>query len=70
MKEEVSRIATLFQLIPVFVALLSIVFLGEILGLVQYFGIILIVFASILVSYRHAAERSFSGVLKLMCLLD
>ena len=66
MKEEVSRIATLFQLIPVFVALLSIILLGEVLGLVQYFGIILIVFASILISYRRSAGKPFSGVLRLM----
>jgi len=66
MKEEVSRIVTLFQLIPVFVALLSIVFLGEILGIVQYFGIIVIVFASILISYGRSSGKPFSGVLKLM----
>ncbi len=66
MKEEVSRIATLFQLIPVFVALLSVVFLGEFLGLPQYIGMVLIVSASILISYRRSVGNPFSGVLKFM----
>lgn len=64
--EEVSRIVTLFQLIPVFVVFLSVVFLNEILGTQRYLGIGLIVIASILVSYKKAGKKSFSGVLKFM----
>lgn len=64
--EEVSRVVTLFQLIPVFVAILSAAFLGEALGVQRYFGIALIVVASVLVSHRTAGGRSFSGVLKFM----
>lgn len=66
MMEEVTRIVTLFQLIPVFVVFLSAVFLGEILGFQKYFGIILIVTASMLISYKKARGKSFSSVLKFM----
>jgi drug/metabolite transporter (DMT)-like permease len=65
-KEEVSRIVTLFQLIPVFVVFLSVIFLDEILGMHRYLGIGLIVIASILISYKKAGKKSFSGVLKFM----
>jgi len=64
--EEVSRIVTLFQLIPVFVVFLSVIFLTEILGTHRYLGISLIVIASILISYKKAGKKSFSGVLKFM----
>lgn len=64
--EEVSRIVTLFQLIPVFVVLLSAVFLNEILGARRYMGIALIVIASVLISYRKASRKPFSGTLKFM----
>ena len=64
--EEVSRIVTLFQLIPVFVVFLSVIFLNEILGTQRYLGIGLIVIASILISYKKAGKKSFSGVLKFM----
>ena len=65
-KEEVTRIITLFQLIPVFVALISAVFLNEILGAQKYLGIALIVTASILISYKKSGNKSFSGALKFM----
>jgi len=64
--EEVSRIVTLFQLIPLFVVFLSVIFLNEILGVQKYFGIGLIVFASILISYKKAGKNPFSGALKFM----
>jgi drug/metabolite transporter (DMT)-like permease len=65
-KEEVTRITTLFQLIPVFVALISPVFLNEILSAQKYVGIALIVIASILISYKKSATKSFSSALKFM----
>jgi len=64
--EEVSRIVTLFQLIPVFVVFLSVIFLNEILGIQRYLGIGLIVIASILISYKKADKKPFSGALKFM----
>jgi len=66
MKEEVTRIITLFQLIPVFVALISPVLLNEILSGQKYVGIALIVTASILISYRKTGTKSFSSALKFM----
>ncbi len=64
--EEVSRIVILFQLIPVFVVLFSFTFLNEILGIQRYFGISLIVFASIVISYKKTGKKPFSGALKFM----
>jgi len=64
--EEVSRIVTLFQLIPVFVVFLSVIFLNEILGIQKYLGISLIVIASILISYKKASKKPFSVALKFM----
>jgi drug/metabolite transporter (DMT)-like permease len=65
-KEEVTRITTLFQLIPVFVAFISAVFLNEVLGAQKYFGITLIVAASILISYKKSGVKSFSSAIKFM----
>jgi drug/metabolite transporter (DMT)-like permease len=65
-KEEVTRITTLFQLIPVFVALISPVLLNEILSAQKYVGIALIVTASILISYKKSGTKSFSSALKFM----
>jgi drug/metabolite transporter (DMT)-like permease len=67
MTEEVSRIVTLFQLTPVFVVFLSVIFLNEVLVVQKYFGIISIVVAAILISYKKSrGERSFLDVLKFM----
>ena len=65
--EEVSRLTTLFQLIPVFVALLSAIFLNEILGPQKYLGIIIVVVGAMLVSYKKTkGKTSFSSALKYM----
>jgi drug/metabolite transporter (DMT)-like permease len=64
--EEVTRIITLFQLIPLFVVFLSVVFLDEVLGLQKYFGISLIVVASMLISYGKSGGKPFFSALKFM----
>lgn len=67
MVEEVSRLAPLFQFIPIFVILLSVPFLGEILSAQKYFGIALIVLTSILISYKKSENgNSLSYTFKLM----
>ena len=65
-KEEITRVITLFQLIPVFVVILSFLFLEEILGIQKYIGIGLIVVGSILISQKNSSSKQSSGVLKLM----
>jgi drug/metabolite transporter (DMT)-like permease len=63
--EEISRIITLFQLIPVFVAFLSVIFLNELLGPQKYLGIIIIVVASLIISYKKTkGKTSFSKAFK------
>jgi drug/metabolite transporter (DMT)-like permease len=65
--EEVTRVITLFQLIPVFVALLSAFFLNEILIPHEYLGIVIIVIASTMISYRKTKqEKVFSSAFKFM----
>jgi drug/metabolite transporter (DMT)-like permease len=65
--EEVTRIITLFQLIPVFVVLLSAFFLNEILIPQEYLGIAIIVIASTLISYKKTKqEKMFSSAFKFM----
>jgi uncharacterized membrane protein len=64
--EDVSRVVTLFQLIPVFVVFLSVVFLNEVLGLQNYLGIALVVLAATLISYKKTGGKAFSHALKFM----
>lgn len=67
MVEEISRITPLFQFIPIFVVLLSVMFLNEILSAQRYFGVAIIIIASILISYRNSTSgKSFSAALKFM----
>jgi drug/metabolite transporter (DMT)-like permease len=64
--EDVSRVVTLVQLIPVFVVFLSVIFLNEVLGVNQYLGIGLVVVAASLISYKKAGGKSFSRAAKFM----
>jgi len=67
MVEEISRITPLFQFIPLFVVLLSFIFLNEILSMQRYFGIATIIIASLLISYRSSISgKSLSSALKFM----
>jgi uncharacterized membrane protein len=67
MVEEISRITPLFQFIPIFVVLLSVIFLNEILSVQRYFGVAIIIIASILISYRNSTSgKSLSSALKFM----
>ncbi len=64
--EDVSRVITLFQLIPLFVVFLSVVILNEILALQNYLGIGLVVIAATLISYKKSGGKAFSRALKFM----
>jgi uncharacterized membrane protein len=67
MLEEISRITPLFQFTPIFVALLSVVFLSEILTAQRYLGVAIIILASLLISYRNSKSgKSISAALKFM----
>jgi uncharacterized membrane protein len=67
MVEEISRISPLFQFTPIFVVLLSVMFLNEILSVQRYFGVAIIIIASILISYRSSKSgKSLSSALKFM----
>jgi drug/metabolite transporter (DMT)-like permease len=65
--EEISRITPLFQFVPIFVVLLSAVFLNEILTAQRYLGVAIIIAASILISYRTSKTGgALSSALKFM----
>jgi drug/metabolite transporter (DMT)-like permease len=67
MFEEISRITPLFQFVPIFVVLLSAIFLNEVLSAQRYLGIAVILTASALISYRKTKSgRSISSALKFM----
>jgi uncharacterized membrane protein len=67
MVEEISRITPLFQFIPIFVVFLSVIFLNEILSVQRYFGVAIIIVASVLISYRNSTSgKSLSSALKFM----
>ena len=67
MFEEISRITPLFQFIPIFVVLFSVIFLDEILTAQKYLGIAVILTASVLISYKHTKSGgSISSALKFM----
>jgi len=51
-KGEVSRVVSFLSLIPVFVLIFAFIFLNERLTLLNYFGIILIVFGSFFISLK------------------
>jgi uncharacterized membrane protein len=64
--EDVSRVVTLFQLIPVFVVFLSVVFLNEVLGVQRYLGIGLVLVAATLISFKKPGGQAFSRAVKFM----
>lgn len=57
---EVSRLAPLFTLSPMFVAVLSAIFLSEIFAPIKYFGIFLLILGGMLISFEHSAKKKFN----------
>lgn len=65
-KEEVSRVISIFFTIPLFVAILAAIFLKEILTPMQYVGIVLLVASGILISYKKSKGKFFIPSLKII----
>ena len=60
---EISAVEPLMNLSPILVALFAFIFLGEHLGLIQYLGIAIIVFGTMILQFdikRHALMMSFN----------
>jgi uncharacterized membrane protein len=57
MKEEASRIISLMYTFPIFVVILSSLFLNEYLNVQKYLGIILLVASAFLVSYKKMGKK-------------
>jgi drug/metabolite transporter (DMT)-like permease len=63
--EEASRVVPLAYIDSIFVVILAYVFLGEILNLPKYLGIILIVLGGMLISFKKIAKKwHFSSAVK------
>lgn len=66
-KEEVSKVTSLFYTNPIFTAIFAAVFLGEILTASKYVGITLLVLSALMLSYRnHAVKLMLSSSLFLI----
>jgi uncharacterized membrane protein len=57
---EVTRLTPLFATTPVITALLSAIFLSEILPVSSYFGVIFLVGGAILISYEKSRKEKFN----------
>ncbi|OGY92167.1 MAG: hypothetical protein A3H70_04800 [Candidatus Komeilibacteria bacterium RIFCSPLOWO2_02_FULL_48_11] len=66
--EEISRIATLFNLAPLFVAVLAMLFLGEIFTASTYAGIFLVIVGAVIVSAKKPIRLTFSKAFLFMTL--
>jgi drug/metabolite transporter (DMT)-like permease len=65
-KEEVSRVMSLFFTLPLVVTILATIFLKEILIPVQYLGIVLLVASGILISYKKSKGKFFIPSIKMI----
>lgn len=63
---KISKIAPLFPLRVLFLTLFAFIFLGERLQGLQYFGILVVIIGTILISYKHGEKYSISISLILM----
>lgn len=70
MIEEASRVAPLIYINPLFVILLSIIFLNELLSYSNYIGIFLLISSAVLLSYKKVKGKkaALSPILFLMLL--
>lgn len=66
--EEISRIATLFNLAPLFVAVLAMLFLGEVFKIATYIGIFLVIAGAVVVSSKKPIRLTFSKAFLFMSL--
>jgi len=57
---EVTRLAPLFCTTPLMVAILSAIFLSEVLPVSSYFGVFLLVAGAILISYERSGKEKFN----------
>ena len=64
--EEVSRVISLYAITPIFVLILSTIFLHEIFSLEKYAGIFMIVIGSILISLKKKTNFKLSRALFFM----
>ena len=66
-KGEISRVVSLIFVYPIVVVALSFLFLGEILSIFQYAGVILLVISALLVSYKKIkGKASLEPIIKFL----
>lgn len=69
-REATSIIIFLFQLIPVFVLILSIILLKETIQVKQYFGFALIFIATLIVTLKRHSGKSSLSTFAFMCVFN
>lgn len=69
MKEEASRVISLFYLNPLFILPLAFIFLGEGLGISKYLGVILLVISATLISYKKVRRKKILSPAILLILI-
>ena len=57
MIEETSRVVTMFYLNPIIVLPLAYVFIGELLSISKYVGVLLLVLSALLISYQKSKKK-------------
>lgn len=65
-KEEASRVVPLFSLSLIWIMVIAAIFLDEVFGLKEYFGIIIIFLGSVLISIKKKVKFKISGSFFLM----
>jgi len=68
-REEGSRVVSLIYTMPLYVALLSRLFLGESLSIWNYLGIVLLAVSAVIVSYRGMRKKHLLSMGMIMMLL-
>jgi transporter family protein len=66
--DEISRVAPLFHLAPIFVLILAAIFLGERFSIIKYFGTFLLIGGAFLISSKDHFSFKFGGHVKQMVL--
>jgi drug/metabolite transporter (DMT)-like permease len=57
MLDDVSRVSSLIRISPLFLLILSFIFLGEVLSYKQYLGAILLISSALVVSYQKVKKK-------------
>ena len=67
--EEITRVASLMYLMPLFIMILAAIFLNEVFSLPKYAGIVMMVSGALLISYRRGGMASKALIIMIFAAL-